>query len=130
MSAIKNFQDIESWQKARELTQKIYGITNQDEFSKDYGLKDQIQRASISIMSNIAEGFERGGNKEFVQYLFQARASCAEVQSQLYVAKDTKYISEQTFERMMSLAEEVSKLISGFISYLEDSPDKDFKERN
>lgn len=130
MSSISNFEDIDSWQKSRLLTKKIYEITETGKFSEDYGLKDQVQRASVSVMSNIAEGFERGGNKEFIQYLFQARASCAELQSQLYVAKDIKYISGEKFDELISLSSEVSKLISGFISYLSDSEGKDFKNRN
>ena len=130
MSSISNFEDIEGWAKARELTNKIYNVTERDQMSRDFGLRDQLQRASISIMSNIAEGFERGGNQEFIQFLFQARASCAEVQSQLYVVKDRDYISEQEFKQIYGLAQEVSKLISGFISYLRDSSEEDFKDRN
>jgi four helix bundle protein len=76
VGSISRFENIDSWQKARELTAQIYGITETEVFSRDFGLKNQIQRASVSIMSNIAEGFDRGGNKEFKQYLFQARASC------------------------------------------------------
>jgi four helix bundle protein len=129
MGSISRFEDIDAWKKARELTDAIYEVTEFDEFSQDYGLKDQIRRASVSMMSNIAEGFERGGNQEFIQFLFQARASCAEVQSQLYVAKDRDYISEETFERVYSLAVEASKLISGFISYLRGSSEEDFRDR-
>lgn len=130
MCSISNFEDIDAWMKARELTNEVYEVTERDQLSRDFGLKDQLQRASVSIMSNIAEGFERGGNQEFIQFLFQARASCAEVQSQLYVAKDREYISEEEFERMYSLAQEVSKLVSGFISYLRESSAEDFRDRN
>ena len=85
---IKKFEEIESWKKARLLTSKIYQTTGQGNFARDFGLKDQIRRASISILSNIAEGFERGGDKEFVQFLAMAKGSCGEVRAQLYVALD------------------------------------------
>lgn len=90
---MKRFEDIEAWQFSRELAKQIYGGTKQGQFAHDYGLKDQIQRAAVSIMSNIAEGFERGGNKEFLNFLSIAKGSCGEVRSQLYVA----------FDRVMSI---------------------------
>jgi four helix bundle protein len=88
MSTIKRFEDIEAWQRAREIAKNIYRITSSGEFSRDYGLKDQIRRSSVSIMSNIAEGFERDGNKEFIYFLSLAKGSCGEAASQLYVALD------------------------------------------
>jgi len=88
MATFNNFEDIEAWQKARQLTKRIYEITKKGALAKDYGLKDQIRRASVSIMSNIAEGFERGGNKEFIQFLSTAKGSSGEVRSQLYVIVD------------------------------------------
>ena len=93
MGKIEKFEDLIAWQKARELTNQIYEITRHNDFTRDFGLKNQIQRASVSIMSNIAEGFERGGRAEFHQFLSIAKASCAEVRSQLYVALDAGYLS-------------------------------------
>ena len=86
MATIEKFEDIEAWQKARELTREVYAASNTWLFAKDYGLRDQIRRAAVSIMSNIAEGFERGGDKEFGQFIAQAKGSSAEVRAQLYVA--------------------------------------------
>jgi four helix bundle protein len=94
MASIEKFEDIEAWQKARELTREIYRVTNQGAFAKDFGLRDQIRRASVSIMSNIAEGFGRGGNREFIQFLSMAKGSVSEVQAQLYVAVDVGYITK------------------------------------
>jgi len=92
---IKNFEDLEIWQLARRLTQEIYTLGRTPKFAKDYALKDQMQRAAVSIMSNIAEGFERAGNQEFAQYLYVAKASCGEVRSQLYVALDQEYLDQK-----------------------------------
>ena len=113
---IDKFEDLIAWQKARELTKKIYGITKFGEFSKDFGLRDQIRRSSVSIMSNVAEGFERGGRSEFHQFLVIAKGSCAELRSQLYVALDVEYIDTNTFEEVSKLAIEVSKLVGGLRS--------------
>ena len=113
MARIEKFEDIEAWQKARELTREIYRLTNQGAFAKDFGLRDQIRRASVSIMSNIAEGFERNRRAEFHQFLSTAKASCAEVRSQLYVAFDIGYIDKGTFERLLQQAEEVARIIGG-----------------
>ena len=90
---IKKFEDLESWKKARQLTNKIYEATAEGSFTRDFGLKDQIRRASISILSNIAEGFERGGDKEFLQFLAVAKGSCGEVRAQLYIAVDQGYLA-------------------------------------
>jgi four helix bundle protein len=111
MSRVERFEDLIAWQKARELTKRIYEVTRQGDFAKDFGLKDQIQRAAVSIMSNIAEGFERGGRAEFHQFLSTAKASCAEVRSQLYVALDAEYLSQSAFDQLKSLAEEVAKIL-------------------
>lgn len=113
MSKIERFEDLIAWQKARELTKRIYEATRQGDFAKDFGLRDQIQRATVSIMSNIAEGFERGGRAEFHQFLSTAKASCAEVRSQLYVALDAEYLSPSAFDQLQSLAEEVAKILGG-----------------
>ena len=110
---IEKFEDLIAWQKARELTKNIYKITRQGEFSKDFGLRDQIRRASVSIMSNVAEGFERGGRSEFRQFLVIAKGSCAELRSHLYVALDADYIDAQTFQGLYSLSEETKRVISG-----------------
>jgi four helix bundle protein len=92
---IKNFEELEIWQIARRLTQEVYTLAQTSKLSRDYGLRDQMQRAAVSTMSNIAEGFERGGNQEFGQFLYVAKASCGELRSQLYVALDQKYINPQ-----------------------------------
>ena len=98
MQKVVSFEDLIAWQKARELTRKIYIISNRGNFEKDFGLRTQIQRACVSIMSNIAEGFDRASRAEFHQYLVIAKGSCAEVRSQLYVANDVGYISNQEFD--------------------------------
>ena len=114
MSAkIEKFEDLIAWQKARELTREIYRVTRQGAFANDYGLSGQIQRAAVSIMSNIAEGFERGNPSEFHQFLSIAKASCAEVRSQLYVALDTGYLDDASFQGLMRLAKETGKVIGG-----------------
>jgi len=126
---IEKFEDIESWKKARALTSDIYRTTATGNFSRDFGLRDQMRRASVSILSNIAEGFERGGDKEFAQFLGVAKGSCGEVRAQLYVALDQGYFSQEIFERLSGRAIEVSQLISGFIRYLKGSPLRGSKYR-
>ena len=113
MSRIERFEDLIAWQKARELTIQIYRITRLGSFAKDFGLVGQIQRAAVSTMSNIAEGFERGGRGEFQQFLSIAKASCAEVRSQLYVALDIGYLDQATFNELMGKAEEVGRIVGG-----------------
>jgi four helix bundle protein len=110
---IENFEDFIAWQKARKLTRQIYTTTNLPKFSRDFALKDQIRRAAVSIMSNIAEGFERGRASEFHQFLSIAKGSCAELRSQLYTAVDAAYISEDQFEELMTIAIEVGLVIGG-----------------
>ena len=110
---ITRFEDLIAWQKARELTKAIYTVTSIGIFSKDFGLKDQIQRASVSAMSNIAEGFERGSSNEFHHFLVIAKGSCAEVKSQLYVALDAEYLTETIFFELKTQVEEVSRIIGG-----------------
>ncbi|GEP44309.1 four helix bundle protein [Brevifollis gellanilyticus] len=121
MANIEKFEDILAWQKGRELTQLIYKASRKGEFSKDYSLKDQIRRACISVTSNIAEGFERGGNKEFIQFLGHAKGSCGEVRSQLYVALDEEYVSETQWQELHTRCLEVSRLLDGFIKYLQQT---------
>ncbi|WP_419663316.1 S23 ribosomal protein [Desulfosarcina variabilis str. Montpellier] len=120
---IVRFEDLVAWQKARQLTQRIYLVTGKGQFAKDYGLRDQIRRASVSIMSNLAEGFERGSQAEFHQFLVIAKGSCAEVRSQLYIAKDVGYLDESTFIDLMSLSTEVSKIIGGLRSSVQKRRD-------
>ena len=124
MASIEKFEDIEAWQKARELTREIYRISNQGSFARDFGLRDQIRRAAVSIMSNIAEGFGRGGNKEFIQFLSTAKGSASEVQAQLYVALDAEYITKEQFQKIYSRTEEKSRMIGGLLRYLRNN---DFK---
>lgn len=119
MAKFNSFEEIVSWQKARELNFDIYLITNINEsFKKDFGLRDQIRRSSISITSNIAEGFERQTTKEFIRFLYIAKASAGEFRSQLYLASDLKYITIEDFEKLKLKVNEISKLISGLIKYL------------
>jgi len=119
--AVKNFEDLNVWKQARQLTQEIYRLTKTEKFLKDFGLRDQIRRAAISVMSNIAEGFERGGNQEFVQFLYVAKASCGEVRSQLYVALDQAYTTANDSEKLLQLFMRLSGMLSNLISYLRKS---------
>ena len=118
---IERFEDIEAWILARELTREIYSITRAGEFTRDYGLNDQIQRASGSIMHNIAEGFDGGSNAEFIKFLRYAQRSCTEVQSELYVSLDQVYITRDQFERLYVLAQRARAKIGAFIRYLLNS---------
>jgi four helix bundle protein len=113
MSKIERFEDLIAWQKSRALTRAIYEVTRQGAFAKDFGLAGQIQRAAVSIMSNVAEGFERGGRGEFHQFLSTAKASCAELRSQLYVALDVGYLDQRKFDELLRQAEEVARIIGG-----------------
>ncbi|MEK7493906.1 MAG: four helix bundle protein [Patescibacteria group bacterium] len=112
---IERFEDIIAWQKAGELTLLVYKIFKD---SRDFGFRDQMQRASVSIMNNIAEGFERRGDKEFKHFLFIAKGSCGEVRSMVYLALELTYISKQEFEKLSNLSVEISKILSGFIKTL------------
>jgi four helix bundle protein len=116
---ITKFEDLQCWQEARVLVNMVYeAVRNSPEFQKDFRLSGQITEAAVSSMSNIAEGFSRRSNKEFIQYLFISKSSATEVQSESYVALDQRYISKDTFEKIYNQAEKVSKLDSGFITYL------------
>jgi four helix bundle protein len=121
MSKISKFEEIESWKKARRFTNEIYKITAIGSFARDFGLRDQIRRAAISVLSNIAEGFERGGDNEFLQFLSVAKGSCGEARAQLYVALDQGYISPAQFETLLTSAQEVGQLICGLMKYLRQS---------
>jgi len=125
MSNIERFEDIEAWKKARKLAQKIYKITGSGEFAKDWTLKDQVRRASISIMSNIAEGYGRKTDKEFIQFLYIAMGSIFELQSQIYMALDLSYMSKEEFKDIFTTSNEVAKLTGGFIKYLKKTKTTD-----
>ncbi len=113
MGRIERFEDLVAWQKARELTKEVYLVTEKGAFGKDFPLRDQIRRAALSVMSNIAEGFDRGGRSEFHQFLVVAKASCAEVRSQLYVALDVGYLPDDSFQRLLTMVEELGRIVNG-----------------
>lgn len=119
--AVKYFEDLEMWQEARRLAHQVYQATQDAGFSKDFGLRDQIQRAAVSVMSNIAEGFERGGNQEFIQFLYIAKGSCGEVRSQLYVALDQGYIAREQFDELFNSFKKLSGMIANLIDYIKGS---------
>ena len=118
MAGIKRFEDIKAWQKARDLNNEIYNITNTGAFSKDFTLQNQIRKASISVMLNIAEGFGRKSDREFRQFLVYANGSSLEVQSTLYIALDQKYVSKEKFDNLYSKISEISKMIQNLSKYL------------
>ena len=118
MARIECFEDIEAWQDARILVKNIYEATAEGRFARDFGLRDQIRRAAISTMVNIAEGFERGSNKDFVRFLYMAKGSAGEVRSQLYAAIDLSYLEEQRANELIRLAQAISRRIASFIKYL------------
>jgi four helix bundle protein len=123
---VKKFEDLEIWKLARELTNKIYHVTNDRAFSKDYGLKDQIRRAAVSVMSNISEGYERGGNQELIRFLSIAKGSSGEVRCQLYIAMDQNYIEREKSLILIDNVRKLSIMINNFIGYLKKSQ---FKEK-
>jgi four helix bundle protein len=127
VATIQRFEDIEAWKKARQLTLAVYRVTDVGAFSRDFGLRDQIRRASVSILSNIAEGFERDGNREFRQFLALAKGSVGELKAQLYIALDVEYIDREQFEGLYDLATDVSRLLAGLIRYLVQSDYKGTK---
>ena len=127
MATIKRFEDIQGWQKGRVLTNSVYNLTRQKAFARDYELKNQIRGAAISVMSNIAEGFGRDSNRDFIQFLSVAKASANEVQSQLYIALDQEYINLEQFNQTYQLCNETIRAIGGFIAYLKRSPYKGTK---
>ena len=122
MTSIKKFEDIDAWKLARNLTNRVYEISNRGDFSRDFALRDQIRRAVISVMSNIAEGFESQTQALFITYLGRAKASAGEVRSQLYIALDQNYINTEDFEPLQQLVEIISRKIYRFIKYLETQP--------
>ena len=121
MATFKRFEDIQAWQKARKATRQIYLATAAGRFSQDFGLRDKIQRASVSVMANIAEGFGRHSDREFANFLNIAHSSVSEVQSHLYVALDLKYLSEATFAELYRLLDEVSRMTLALAKHLRGS---------
>jgi len=115
---IERFEDIEAWQLARDLTRGVYGVTKEGCFARDYGLRDQIQRASGSIMHNVAEGFDSGSNAELIRFLGYAQRSCTEVQSQLYVALDQRYVTQVQFTELYASARLIKSKLGSFLKYL------------
>jgi len=122
MPTITRFEEIKAWQTARELTKLIYSFTDETKFSSDFGLKDQIRRASVSIMSNISEGFESQTQAQFIRYLGIAKASAGEVRSQLYVSRDLDYITQEQFTKAFAMGEKAARQTARFIAYLETHP--------
>ena len=121
MATFTKFEEIECWKRARELTRQVYRISNQPRFARDFGLKDQIRRASVSVMSNIAEGYDRSGTAEFVHFLATAKGSAAEVRCQLYVAADQGYLQDGDLVQLSALATETGNIIGGLMRYLRSS---------
>jgi len=130
MATIKKFEDIEAWKKARVLAQEIYVLSTTTELAKDFRLRDQINASSGSIMDNIAEGFDRGSKLEFINFLTIAKGSAGEVKSQLYRLLDRKYITDEKFDELYKLAEEVSAMISNWTKYLNTTEIKGTKYKN
>ena len=118
MATIKRFEDIKAWQRARELAQIVYQTSSAGEFARDFGLRDQFRRTAVSVMSNIAEGFARKGDRDFARFLDISKGSSVEVQSILYVALDAGYTRREEFEKLYGFAEEINSMISGLSLYL------------
>lgn len=124
MAGITRFEEIEAWKTARQLTNMVYALGNQAGFNRDFGLRDQIRRASVSVMSNVAEGFESRTDVQFINFLGMAKASVGEVRAQLYVALDQNYVTEEQFKEAYASAETCVRQIAKFIAYLEANPRK------
>ncbi|MBI4834151.1 MAG: four helix bundle protein [Planctomycetes bacterium] len=118
MGTVKQFEDLEVWKKAMDFVDLIYDLSDKIPFAKDYALKEQIRRAVISVPSNISEGFERGSNTEFIQFLFIAKGSAGEVRTQLHIAYRRKYIGKEEFESVLKKGAEISGMIKSLINYL------------
>ncbi|MDX1410777.1 MAG: four helix bundle protein [Nitrospirales bacterium] len=119
MGTIRKFEELEAWKHARILVQEVYSITAKGSFSKDFGLLDQIRRSSVSIMANIAEGYERDGTSEFIHFLSIAKGSAGEVRCHLYIARDQDYLNEEKFDALLAMTQQVSRIIRGLITYLQ-----------
>lgn len=124
MSRFEKFEDIEGWKMARAVSNCVYDFTSSEPCCRDYAFINQIRRAAVSIMSNIAEGFERDGNKEFLQFLSVAKGSCGEVRSQLYIALDREYVDQTQFDAIHGILMETSRTIAGLMKYLKNSEDR------
>lgn len=122
MGQTKQFEDMEVWQAAKQVVIEVYRLTRDGALAKDYGFKDQFQRAAVSIMANIAEGYERGGNRELIQFLYIAKGSAAESRSLVHVAKDLGYLSEEQRSGMLERLVSIGRQLGGFIRYLEQGP--------
>jgi len=118
---VRSFQELDAWKLGRVLAKEIYKETSTGNFSKDFGLKDQVRRAAVSVVSNIAEGFERNGDKQFIQFLYMAKGSIGELRTQLCIASDLGYLTEETFEKLWNMATRIGEIISGLIRYLKKS---------
>lgn len=118
MAKIRRFEELEAWQAARAIVQGIYEVSSDDQFFRDFALRDQIRRAAVSMMANIAEGVSRRSNREFVQFLFMAKASAAEVQSHMYVALDQSYLSQEQFRLLYDQTDRCARQVSALITYL------------
>ena len=129
MAQVERFEDLIAWQKSRVLARDIYEATRKPAFSRDFGLASQIQRAACSIMSNIAEGFDRGSRAEFHPFLSTAKGSCAEVRSQLYLALDVGYLSPEEFQSLLEAAEEVTRIVAGLRSRVQQQRDAERHQR-
>jgi four helix bundle protein len=127
MASLKCFEDLEVWQKSREFAKEIYAISRESHLSRDFILRDQIIRSAVSIISNIAEGFERGGTGEFIQFLSVAKGSAGELRSQLYIVLDQGYIDENNFKELIEMNNAISRMISRLIEYLRKSNIKGIK---
>jgi four helix bundle protein len=132
MKTIQQFEDIQAWQRARSFCAQIDQVAKEGKFARDFALRDQINRSSGSIMDNIAEGFERGGNKEFINFLSYAKGSNGESKSQLYRAFDRNYISKDKFDVLSNDSTEIGRMIGGFIHYLQSTAYRGtkFKDRS
>ena len=124
MATVENFEDLEVWQNARALTARIYKLTRSGEFSKDFGLRDQIRRATISIVSNIAEGFGRKSSSQFIQFLEIASGSTSEAEAQLYVALDLEYMTKEQFAETLSAAQRIGQMLTRLMQYLRTAPNR------
>jgi four helix bundle protein len=120
-SAARSFEELHIYQPARELTNAVYSVNREDAFARDFGLVNQLRRAAVSVMSNIAEGFERGTSVEFIQFLFIAKGSCGEVRAQLQIAIDQQYLNNDVYQSLATLARKTSGMISNYISHLQES---------
>jgi four helix bundle protein len=126
MTTIERFEELECWQAARQLTRRIYKVSSGGQFAKDHGLRDQMRRAAISVMSNIAEGFESRTRPLFIDLLGRAKGSAGELRSQLYAALDAGYLNKEEFNEIRDLAEKASSQISRLTAYLRSAPSSDY----